>query len=535
MQSRATSHSHPREHRLSIRRQSISVLMILFAATGGQQQAIASTLTSEAKPAEWKIIKRRIEELNQQWLELKQDLMGDTSQTITLEQAIQLGVKNNPALSNSFAQLENAKWTGAAIRREWNPSLVIDNPNPNAIGYTIDDKQTTTSKSGKQSQTVENKDQYGLTPRLQVSWTFFDPTRAPRSKANESEIQFRRYIFDASARNVILEIQRAYFDLQTDIRLLQKYEDIYHNTHKTIKSAVAQLQQGSCAQKEVNQLRTQQFKQLTQIIQQNEQTSKSSYQLAFALNLEPGRLLFPSGQLESEGNWPLGLKQSISEALRSREEIQGLLASATRQKWLSRSMLNKYFPLISAIAQSFYQSGNFSKDQTNTSPAEAGTIQDLKNQVGFNLRWRLYDGGIDMAKANASKEEEVGFQQKAQLERLSVTQQVQKSYATYRTSLLEQLTTEQAVQEATAVLQTNARSYRCKPGETTTLVQNIQSLLGSILSNYQSIKKHNIAISSLYRYTSTWPTGTESLINANNYPLPSYSNSGQLERSKATP
>ena len=535
MQGRTLLRRHAGQQRRAVRRRSSLILTILLGAMGYQEDGIAATPTSAGKPAEWRIIKRRVEDLNQQWLELRQDLIGDTSQTITLEQAIQLGVRNNPVLSNSFAQLESAKWSGAAIRREWNPSLVIDNPSPNAIGYTIDNKQTTTTKRGNQSQTVENKNQYALTPRLQASWTFFDPTRAPRSKANDSEIQFRRYIFDASARNVILEIQRAYFDLQTDIRLLQRYEDIYHNTQKTIKSAVTQLQQGSCAQKEINQLRAQQFKQLTQIIQQNEQASKSAYELAYALNLEPGRLLFPSDQLQSEGNWPLGLKQSITEALQSREEIQGLLASATRQKWLARSLLNKYFPLASAIAQSFYESDNFSKEQTNTSPAEAGTIQGFRNQIGLNLRWRFYDGGIDMAKANSSKEEEVGFQQKAQLERLSVTQQVQKSYSTYRTSLLEQLSTEQGVQEASDTFQANSRSYQCKPGETTTLVQNIQSLLSSILSNYQSIKRHNIAISSLYRYTSTWPTGTESLINTNNYPLPSYSSSGQLDQSRATP
>ena len=258
MQGRTLHRRHAGQQRRAVRRRTSLILTILLGAMGYQEDGIAATPTSAGKPAEWRIIKRRVEDLNQQWLELRQDLIGDTSQTITLEQAIQLGVRNNPVLSNSFAQLESAKWSGAAIRREWNPSLVIDNPSPNAIGYTIDNKQTTTTKRGNQSQTVENKNQYALTPRLQASWTFFDPTRAPRSKANDSEIQFRRYIFDASARNVILEIQRAYFDLQTDIRLLQRYEDSYHNTQKTIKSAVTQLQQGSCAQKEINQLRAHQ-------------------------------------------------------------------------------------------------------------------------------------------------------------------------------------------------------------------------------------------------------------------------------------
>jgi outer membrane protein TolC len=511
-------------------------LLIAFSLTMGAFNPVsAAPPSTQEKPAEWKIIKRRLEELNQQWIELKRDLIGDTSKTITLEQAIQLGVKNNPALSNSFAQLENAKWTGAAIRREWNPSLVIDNPNPNAIGYTLDNKNTTSNKGGTETRSEEDKDQYGFTPRLQVSWTFFDPTRAPRSKANDAEVQFRRNLFDASARNIILDIQRAYFELQTDIRLLQEYEDVYRNTQESIRSAVRQLQQGRCAQKEINQLRTQQFRQLTQIIQQNEQASKSAYQLAFALNLEPGSLLFPSGPLQTEGTWPLGLQQSINEALRSREEILALLASATRQKWLSRSMLNKYLPLVSALAQSFYQSDNYSKDETPTSPAESGTTQGFKNQLGFNLKWKLYDGGIEMAKANAIGQDELGFQQKAQLERLSVTQQVQKSYAAYRTSLLEQLTTQQAVLEASEVLQDNAQSFSCKPGETTTLIQNIQSLLSSIQSDYQSIKKHNVAISSLYRYTATWPSGTETLINPANYRIPSYTTTGQLTEPQATP
>jgi outer membrane protein TolC len=512
-----------------------SLIIILNVVLGSHNSANAAAPTASEKPAEWKIIKRRLEELNQQWIELKQDLIGDTSQTITLEQAIQLGVRNNPGLSYSFTQLENAKWTGAAIRREWNPLLVIDNPNPNAIGYTLDNKKTTSSKNGTETRSEEDKNQYGLSPRLQLSWTFFDPTRAPRSKANDAEVQFRRNLFDASARNIILDIQHSYFELQTDIRLLKEYEDVYQNTQQTIRSAVGRLQQGRCAQKEINQLRTQQFKQLTQIIQQNEQTSKSAYQLAFTMNLEPGSLIFPSGPLQSQGTWPLGLKQSISEALQSREEILALLDSAARQKWLSRSLLNKYLPLVSVLAQSFYQSDNFSKEGTPTSPAETGITQGFKNQLGFNLKWKLYDGGIDMAKANAATQDELGFLQKAQLERLSVTQQVQKSYAAYRTSLLEQRTTQQAVQEAFSVFKANNESFSCKPGETTTLVQNIQSLLSSILSNYQSTKKHNVAISSLYRYTATWPGGTETLVNPENHQINSHTTTGQLVETPTKP
>ena len=53
-----------------------------------------------------------------------------------------------------------------------------------------------------------------LLPEVQLQWTFFDPGRTPRTKASLASLQASRLLFDISARNLILNIQQSYAELQ---------------------------------------------------------------------------------------------------------------------------------------------------------------------------------------------------------------------------------------------------------------------------------------------------------------------------------
>ena len=443
--------------------------------------------------------------MNSEWLELKTDLLGNERQTISLEEAINHGLKQNPALALAYAQLETAEWTGAAIKREWNPTVVINNPNPDAIGYSSSNTLITTNRSGNPNKSGEMKNRYALSPRLQLSWTFFDPTRGARIKANDSEIESRRYLFDASARNVVLNIQSAYYTLQTNMQILDDYGKIYRQTQNNTARALRLFQQGKCKQTDLNQLRSQQYKQLTRLIQQNEQASNAAYKLASALSLQPGHLALPDKSQTTTEAWPYSLQESIDNALSSREEIQSLLALANRQRWISKSQLRRYLPVISALAQSFYQSDSYSKGVTHAANIENTSTESFNNNVGFTLNWKLFDGGTSTASSHAADQDAVAWEQKAQLERLAITQQVQESYAAYKTSLLETKSTRLEVVQAKDVLNSNSRSFSCAKGEVTTLIQNTQALVNAISADYSSIRKHNISIASLYRFTSLWP------------------------------
>jgi outer membrane protein TolC len=113
-----------------------------------------------------------------------------------------MGLARNPLLAQGYAEIEAAQWQTIAIRREWVPTILGKNDSPGLVGI-----ETTRSN---------NEIFYGryLLTEVQLQWTFFDPSRTPRTKASLASLQASRLLFDISARNLILNIQQSYAELQ---------------------------------------------------------------------------------------------------------------------------------------------------------------------------------------------------------------------------------------------------------------------------------------------------------------------------------
>ena len=245
---------------------------------------------------------------------------------------------------------------------------------------------------------------------------------------------------------------------------------------------------------------------MSQLIQLNEQASSSAYQLAYALSLKPGSLVFPSERQRVEGTWDTHLQSLIDHAINVREEISALLSTADGLKWVSNSLLNRYLPIVSIFGQSNYRTDSYSSNQAGDSAFNStGDTSEFRNNIGLNLDWQLFDGGINAAKARSSQEESSATLSKANLERYAVTLQVQNSFATYKTSLVEIKTAEAQLDQAGKALEATIRSYGVMPAAATTYVQNTQAYLNAITTYTQAVRRPNVSVSSLYRYSAIWP------------------------------
>ena len=460
---------------------------------------------SEQQP-KWMLQKALVKGIDRSWAELRTELNGDIKVKLSLKEAIKQGLQNNPSLAVTFYQLQGSKWSGIAIRREWLPALTVNNPNPDIIG--IGDSRKSTSVNGSSGSINNTTSIKRLTsnPRIQLKWTFLDPTRVPRTRASNAEIRAREFLFDVSARNLVLDIQNSYFLLQQRLQLLESYEEVYIKTRAQVGVALNLLKKRLGSQGSIDQLRSQQLQQLSQLIQLNEQVSSSAYQLAYALSLKPGNLVFPSEELTIQGRWDTPLQTSIDHAIEFREEIGALLSTADGLRWASNSLLNRYLPVVSIFGQSYYRSDSYSSNQSGDSSSNTtGDTNEFRNNIGLNLNWQLFDGGINAAKAQSSREEASATLSKANLERYAVTLQVQNSFATYKTSLAEINTAKEQLNQAGKSLEETIRSYGLIPAAATTYIQNTQAYLNAITTYSQAVRKHNTSVSSLYRYSSIWP------------------------------
>lgn len=451
-----------------------------------------------------------IQLLEERWQEAS-DQLTKAGKNITLKEAIQMGLLNNPALTKTYAELEGATWQARAIRREWWPSLTGNNPDPLAIGFRNEEASSTRTDTatGQTSRTSTSQRQLVSAPRARLSWTFLDPTRTPRLKASLATQEARSLAFDISARNLVLDIQSAYYKLQEVRDVRQDYERIYALTRTQISQAKTLRKGGLDTQGDIDQLRAQLLQQLVQLIQIHEQEVIAANQLAYTLSLRPGQLLLASERLEPQGSWTKPLQATIEEALILREEIRAGLANADNQKWIARSLLSRYLPTVALVGQSqlITQSGS----TVGTGEGNASTRNSLnngRNDIGLGFNWLLFDGGINRAQSQALRQQANATLAATDDERLTVTLQVQNSYANYDGSRMVIEAAREQLKEARKSVDYAAKTYNGTTIAATTFIQNIQSYLNASQAYKSSLRKYNVAVASLYRYSAQWPSET---------------------------
>lgn len=121
-------------------------------------------------------LKVQLQTLEARWKALRNHYDGRPQ--VSLPKALEIGLRRNPILAQSFAELEAAEWTTTAVRREWLPSLYFSFPN----------NAPWTAAVGTQIGT-QDLQQFFTSPRLNMSWTFLDPTRTPRLGAGLATLQ----------------------------------------------------------------------------------------------------------------------------------------------------------------------------------------------------------------------------------------------------------------------------------------------------------------------------------------------------------
>ena len=452
-------------------------------------------------------VRSMIDTLEERWQRACDQLAK--RELISLDQAIRTGLLNNPILSKTYADIEAAQWRAIAVRREWYPALSANNAaNP---PWSLSTRSSTGNQTvGSKPSSYTSTEKFDTGPRLRLDWSFLDPTRTPRLKSDLSLVNAQQLLFDVSARNLILDIQEAYYRLQEARELREDYTRIYALTRTQIAKAQRLRRAGSGTKGDIDQLRSQLLQQLTQLTQIYEQELIAANQLAYTLSLPPGQLLLPSERLTPVPAWSSPLQPTIDEALALREEIQANLANANSFGWLSRSRLSLYLPALRLLAQSQMNTSSSSSLTTGseTSWSETNSAQ-LDNAVGLSLNWLMFDGGRVAADASQLSQQALASRSQADVTRLLVTLQVQNSYATFTSNQMvidiarEQLVTSRATVEYTA------RYYDGSTIDATTYIQNIQNYLNAARSYKASVKDFNIAVAGLYRYSARWPANTQ--------------------------
>ena len=442
------------------------------------------------------------------------DGLQRSARRLSLEAALAIGVRENPSLRKAYAAIQDGDWTLVAIQREWWPSLKVGNDDPGVFGWMTSRTNQRVRSSTGWTENLTLKSGQASVPNLNLNWTFFDPTRDSRDQVRRSEIAARRFLFLVDARDLILQIQKGYYALQEQYQLEQVLRDTDQQISRLADSGLRPGQDPG----QRDQLYTQRLGLLIRRINTHARVILAANALAQDLSLPPGELALPADDLERRGRWDQPLKGSIDQALQLREEIQVSLARAGGESWSARARMRAYLPKLSLAGQLS------SSSQTNTSGSLIGAFQSTTNvnqaietQLGLGFEWTIFDGGILAADAAALRSRSRQSLAQADLDRLSVTRQVQDNHA----ELINSLIVLQAGSDQMAVARQSfaaaGRAYLAGRGDATRVVQASNAYLEACVSYLGSLRQHNSSIAALYRYSAQWPEGMQ-LILSSAYP-----------------
>jgi outer membrane protein TolC len=432
---------------------------------------------------------------------------------ITLDQAIAMGVSTSPLLAGNIDEIQASQWSRIAVTREWIPSLGVKTSDPGVLGYATSTSSLKTKTDGnapKENLTFEHG--FSSTPYATLSWAFLDPSRGARLKALSAQNNSLRNKFTFTSRELILAIQTAYCNLQEalegerdDIELFNQAIDIY------VKASKAQKPAG-----EISRFEAQAVSLLIARIRSHRITIQAANSLASLINLEPGKLALPSSSPGLISNWPLSRAESIELALAQREELQANAWDVKALMSASQAIRNKALPALSLASEIQRISANQNTGNLNGNVSgELSRTSGYESFFGFTFDWKIFDGGIRSAEANAIRAKAEQSMEQGKLSRLAITRQVTDAYASFLASKILIDAANSDVIASRKSLQAALFEYNAGRGNNGTTVVQALSKLQSALDTYRTaVTQQNLAIYQLNRYSATWPAQTKTLVDS---------------------
>ena len=458
----------------------------------------------------------------EQNVESSKSLIKDAPK-ISLVDAANQALINNPLLKTYESLVMAKAWELEASKRRWFPSFsALTSQGAPLLGELFN---TTTAEypnstgSSDFATSTYNSSYYQYSSYLNGSiaadlkWEFYEPTRQPLIQSAKNKFQASQLQAIIKARDILLAVQLAYNSAIETERLIDIYEELCEINKQEYVILRAQLRSGLIDVGSVSQQASMWLNQVSTLNNLYKANIDFASELASAIGLDPGSVILPQKEdtLNQEievDSWVQSLDESLQLALLKREEIQAEKKDAAASEWEAIRLKNKYLPVVSlggtvtyARLKGYYQAS------VGSDPSPYYSTQSSTNAtIGLGLEWKLFDGGVNYAKSKAAKAVSQSHEEMAHAYKLSIGDEVRKSYSARKIAGLTIPANELALQKAKESLEVARQRFETGIGNITTIVQ-ANALVGEaahqLINN--SLKYKN-ADAQLYRYTATWPS-----------------------------
>ncbi|NJO95440.1 MAG: TolC family protein [Pleurocapsa sp. CRU_1_2] len=455
-----------------------------------------------------------------------EEVQVDAQKPITLEQALQLSLKNNKEIEEARIQVERAEAEVKQQKADLYPTLdltsgltygndlFLDNTTEQRIDQDVEDTldqaraQNPNLTDAQLGQIEDNarqdiEDQFTDTSSasfafqggLGINYDIYNGGRRGASiRTAEKQLRSSELDLERIVEQARFETARDYFNLQNGDAQVEIQQAAVNDASQTLKDAQLLQKAGLGTKFEVLQAQVELAQAEQQLTTAIANQNIARRQLAETLSVSHSTDLATADQIEEAGIWNLKLPETIVQAFKNRAELEQSLLQREISQEQRTIALSQTRPNLSANAN--YSLNDDFEDDFDTTD---------QYQVGLNLQWRLFDGGAARAGAEqADRDREIAETQFANL-RNQIRFAVEQAFYQLKSNQNNIITTTKEVELATESLRLARLRFQSGVGTQTDVIDAQTALTRARGDRLSSIIDYNQSYADLARQVSNTP------------------------------
>ena len=440
-----------------------------------------------------------------------EDVRIEQTESITLQQAIDLARRNSQVLQIAGQQVEQTR----AVLREQQAALYpdlnfqMDASRSVAAGGELGIRALQRRLNAQANRTGQPAEQAGtnfgsntLNSTLQLNYTIdlFGGRRAT-IRAAEEQLRFRELDVERQAEELRFDTAEAYYNLQNADGQVAIRQASVRNAQQSLRDAEALERAGVGTRFAVLQAQANLANEQQQLSVARRDQRVAQRRLAEILNISQTANLTAADPVEQAGSWRLSLEESIVQAFRNRPELEQQLVQRDISKQQRRSIQAGRLPQLS-VGGSYNVLG---LDPDNPDPYTSRGWADGYS-IRASLTWSLFDGGAANARVRQRDAEITIAESRFDQVRNQVRREVEQAYFGLESSFENIETSEAGVLQSREALRLARLRFQAGVGTQTDVIQAETDLTRAERNRLSAIVNYNLGLSSLERAVSNFPT-----------------------------
>lgn len=419
------------------------------------------------------------------------------TQPISLNQALELAVRNNLDLQQSRVNLERSLASLRETQAELFPSLNLSS------NVTWSDSANARLSIRRQEDTLGERSPIQTDPtsttwntELRVNYNVFDfGGRSGRIAAAEAQVRNTELELERQLEQIRLQVTQAYYDIQdADMSVLISRSAV-ENAQQSLEDAEALEGAGVGTRFDVLRAEVQLANDRQTLNEALANQRVARRRLARVLNVPQSVDLAAADPVDLAGVWELALEETIVLAFRNRAELQQELIDRDIAQEQQRVVRSQALPQFSLFG---------SANLVSTSGDDVGGLTEGYS-AGVQMQWSLFDGGARAAQVRQLELEEESAEVRFSDARNQVRVEVEESYYQLDSRLDNVSRATVALELAEESLELARLRFRAGVGTQTDVIDAQNDLTEAQGNLVTAILGYNRALAQLQRAVSNYP------------------------------